>query len=149
MSNIPIERSYICDWCGAASDPSGLACAGCGISIDVRKIVSKSGWIEMPGRKDMSKIQFGNSFLQIEGEYVPVADFGLAGGDGVYFTHHVLLWSDPQVKVSTMSLKGAWKRLFAGMPLIMTQADGPGHIAFFARRAGRNDRAADSARTVR
>jgi uncharacterized protein (AIM24 family) len=37
---------------------------------------------------------------------------------------------DTQVKVSAMSLKGAWKRMLAGMPLIMTQAQGPGHIAF-------------------
>ncbi len=125
-----IERSYVCDWCNAVSDGTQLACPGCGVSIEVHKIVTKSGWIEMPGRKDMSKIQFGHSFLQIEGGYVPVADFGLAAGDGVYFTHHVLLWSDTEVKVSTMSLKGAWKRLFAGLPLIMTQADGPGHIAF-------------------
>ena len=29
-----------------------------------------------------------------------------------------------------MSLKGAWKRMLAGMPLIMTQAVGPGRIAF-------------------
>jgi uncharacterized protein (AIM24 family) len=29
-----------------------------------------------------------------------------------------------------MSLAGGWKRLFAGLPLIMTQAQGPGHIAF-------------------
>ena len=90
----------------------------------------------MPGRRDMAKIQFGNSYLQIEGEYVPVADFALAPGDGVYFTHHVLLWMEPQVKVTTMSLKGAWKRLFAGMPLIMTQAEGPGHIAFSQDQSG-------------
>src|SRR5439155_713966 len=43
---------------------------------------------------------------------------------------HVLLWKDPQVTVSTMPLRGGWKRLFAGLPLIMTQAQGPGHIAF-------------------
>jgi uncharacterized protein (AIM24 family) len=29
-----------------------------------------------------------------------------------------------------MPLRGGWKRLFAGMPLIMTEAQGPGHIAF-------------------
>jgi uncharacterized protein (AIM24 family) len=42
----------------------------------------------------------------------------------------VLLWKDPQVNITTMPLKGAWKRIFAGLPLIMTQAQGPGHIAF-------------------
>src|SRR5947209_5233821 len=54
----------------------------------------------------------------------------LARGDRVYFSHHVLLWMDTQVKVTAMSLKGAWKRMLAGMPLIMTQAEGPGRIAF-------------------
>jgi len=78
----------------------------------------------------MAKLQFGNSFCQIEGLYVPVADMNLAAGDSVYFSHHVLLWKDPQIDITTMSLRGGWKRLFAGMPLIMTQAQGPGHIAF-------------------
>jgi uncharacterized protein (AIM24 family) len=92
--------------------------------------VSPSGWAQLPGRKDMAKLQFGNSFCQIEGTYVPVADMKLAPEDSVYFTHHVLLWKDPQVNITTMSMKGGWKRLFAGLPLIMTQAQGPGHIAF-------------------
>ena len=136
MANIPIERTYKCAWCNTISDGTALSCPGCGISIDIRQTVTKSGWIEMPGRHDMAKIQFGNSYLQIEGEYVPVADFALAPGDGVYFTHHVLLWMEPRVKMTTMSLKGAWKRLFAGMPLIMTQAEGPGHIAFSQDQSG-------------
>jgi uncharacterized protein (AIM24 family) len=29
-----------------------------------------------------------------------------------------------------MQLRGGWKRMFAGLPLVMTQAQGPGHIAF-------------------
>jgi uncharacterized protein (AIM24 family) len=128
--NLPIERTYVCPWCNTVSEGTSLTCPGCGVSVDVQKIVTKSGWIEMPGRRDMAKIQFGDSHLQIEGEYVPVADFNLSANDGVYFTHHVLLWMDAQVRVSAMSLKGAWKRLFAGMPLVMTQAQGPGHIAF-------------------
>jgi uncharacterized protein (AIM24 family) len=78
----------------------------------------------------MAKLQFGDSFCQIEGKYVPVADVNLAGADSVYFTHHVLLWKDPQVNITTMPLAGGWKRVFAGLPLIMTQAQGPGHIAF-------------------
>ena len=93
-------------------------------------MVTRSGWVQLPGRKDMAKLQFGDSFCQIEGLYVPVADFNLAPGDSVYFAHHVLLWKDPQVNITTMPLAGAWKRMFAGMPLIMTQAQGPGHIAF-------------------
>jgi uncharacterized protein (AIM24 family) len=54
----------------------------------------------------------------------------LAPEDSVYFTHNVLLWKDSQVNISAMPLKGAWKRLMGGLPLIMAQAQGPGHIAF-------------------
>jgi uncharacterized protein (AIM24 family) len=78
----------------------------------------------------MAKLQFGDSFCQIEGLYVPVADVNLAASDSIYFTHHVLLWKDPQLNITTMSLASGWKRLFAGLPLIMMQARGPGHIAF-------------------
>lgn len=119
-----------CSWCGAVVDASQTSCPACGATINVRGMVTRSGWVQLPGRKDMAKLQFGNSFCQIEGLYVPVADFNLAATDGVYFAHHVLLWKDPQVNITTMPLAGAWKRLFAGMPLIMTQAQGPGHIAF-------------------
>jgi uncharacterized protein (AIM24 family) len=78
----------------------------------------------------MAKLQFGDSFCQIEGLYVPVADVKLAASDSIYFTHHVLLWKDPQINITPMQLSDAWKRMFAGLPLIMTQAQGPGHIAF-------------------
>jgi uncharacterized protein (AIM24 family) len=131
-----VSRSYTCPWCTHTSDGTSLTCPGCGVSIDVRNLVTKSGWIELPGRKDMAKIQFGKSSCQIEGNYVPVAEMNLAGDDTVYFGHHVLLWMDTQVNVSGMSLKGAWSRMLAGMPLIMTQAKGPGRIAFSRDRSG-------------
>ena len=135
MTTTP-SRTYTCPWCNTVSAGTQLACPGCGVSIDVRQIATNSGWIELPGRKDMAKIQFGDSFCQIEGQYVPAADMSLAPEDSVYFAHHVLLWMDTQVKVSAMSLKGGWKRMLAGMPLIMTQAQGPGHIAFSRDAAG-------------
>lgn len=93
-------------------------------------MITRSGWAQLPGRKDMAKLQFGNSICQIEGAYVPVADMNLSAGDSIYFSHHVLLWKDSQINITTMPLRGGWKRMFAGMPLIMTQAQGPGHIAF-------------------
>jgi uncharacterized protein (AIM24 family) len=104
--------------------------------VDVRLARTDSGWTELPPIRDMAKIQFGQSFCQIEGKYVPVADFKLAPGDGVYFTHHLLLWKDEQIQIGNMSLAKGWKRLFAGLPLIMTQASGPGRIAFSKDAAG-------------
>ncbi len=123
-------RSYRCPWCGAVSDGTALSCPACGSPVDVRAVATKSGWYELPPIKDMARIQFGQSTCQIEGTYVPAADMMLNGSDNVYFTHHVLLWKDPSVTITTLPLRGGWKRLFSGLPLIMTQAHGPGHIAF-------------------
>ena len=125
-----MATNYQCPWCQHSSDASSISCPACGAPVDVRKAVTKSGWSELPAIKDMTKIQFGQSFCQIEGKYVPVADFKLAAGDGVYFAHHLLLWKDPQIQITRMSLGGVWKRIFAGMPLVMTQAHGPGRLAF-------------------
>lgn len=130
------DRSYHCKWCGHVGDASSTSCPGCGAPVDVRTVVTKSGWSELPAIKDMAKIQFGQSFCQVEGTYVPVADFNLAPGDGVYFTHHLLLWKDEQIQINAMSLAKGWKRLFAGLPLVMTQATGPGHIAFSKDKPG-------------
>jgi uncharacterized protein (AIM24 family) len=92
--------------------------------------VTDSGWAELPAVRDMAKIQFGRSFCQIEGKYVPVADFKLAAADGIYFTHHLLLWKDDEIQITTMPLAKGWNRKYAGLPLIMAQAHGPGRIAF-------------------
>src|SRR2546428_11428515 len=54
----------------------------------------------------------------------------------VYFEHHILLWKDPAVEVSLRPLKGAFKRVLSGMPVFMTQAKGPGRIAFSRDGAG-------------
>lgn len=119
-----------CAWCHARIEGAPAACPRCGATLNLPQPVGRSGWEKLPARKDMAKLQFGNSFCQIEGLYVPAADVNLAAGDSVYFSHHVLLWKDPHIEIAPMSLKGAWKRMFAGLPLIMTEARGPGHIAF-------------------
>jgi uncharacterized protein (AIM24 family) len=124
------QRSYTCSWCGAVTDGTALSCPSCGATINVEAIQTPTGWIQAPARKDMARLQFGKSSCQIVGAYVPVADVNLAPGDGVYFAHHVLLWKEPQVEITTMSLKGAWRRALSGLPIVMAQAKGPGRIAF-------------------
>jgi hypothetical protein len=108
----------------------------CGAPIDVRAVVSKSGWQKQPPIKDMARIQFGQSHVQIEGTQVPTADFTLVGDEWVYFGHHNLLWMDPSTRLQAMSMRGAWKRVMAGMPVIMAQAAGPGHLALADNHAG-------------
>jgi len=67
---------------------------------------------------------------RIEGQLVPVLHLALNGTVAVYFEHHIVLWKNPQLQVGIHKLKGAFKRMVAGMPVIMTEARGPGEIAF-------------------
>jgi uncharacterized protein (AIM24 family) len=72
---------------------------------------------------------YGGVTYHIEGELVPVLQLEL-GVVPVYFEHHVLLWKDPQVEIGVKSLRGALKRMVAGIQVFVTQAHGPGRIAF-------------------
>lgn len=78
---------------------------------------------------------FAGLTYHIEGELVPVLQIEL-GHAPVYFEHYILLWKDPKVEIQLHPLQGAFKRMVAGMPLIMTEAKGPGRIAFSRDGAG-------------
>lgn len=130
------ETAYICRYCRQPSDPSGHSCASCGAPIDVAAVVSRSGWQKQPPIADMARLQFGQSHVQIEGQQVPTADFSLAANESIYFGHHSLLWLDPSTRLQAMSMAGGWKRMLAGLPIIMTQASGPGHVALSDDHAG-------------
>ena len=71
----------------------------------------------------------------IQGELVPALSVELSAMP-IYFEHHVLLWKDPQVDIGVKAISGAFKRMIAGMPLLMTEARGPGRIAFSRDGAG-------------
>jgi uncharacterized protein (AIM24 family) len=129
-------NAYVCPYCRQPSDPSQRTCPLCGAPVDIKEIVSDSGWIEQPPIRDMAKLQFGQSHCQIAGTTVPVAEFNLADGEMVYFSHHVLLWADPATRLQSMSLRGGWKRMMAGLPVMMVEAHGPGHIALSDNHAG-------------
>jgi uncharacterized protein (AIM24 family) len=129
-------NAYICQYCRQPSDPNAPSCPLCGAPVDVRQVVSDSGWTEQPAIKDMAKLQFGQSHVQIAGTMVPVAEFSLAPSDRIYFSHHTLLWADTEVRLGTMSMRGGWKRVMAGLPLIMMEAHGPGHVALSDNHAG-------------
>jgi uncharacterized protein (AIM24 family) len=79
--------------------------------------------------------QFAGLTYHIEGELVPVLHIEL-GRLAVYFEHHVLLWKHPRVNIEIKPMEGAFKRMLAGMPIFMTQAVGPGHIAYSRDGAG-------------
>ena len=71
----------------------------------------------------------GGVTYHIEGELVPVLQLELAG-ERVYFEHNILLWKDPAVEIAAHPTPGALKRMLAGMPVFVTEARGPGRIAF-------------------
>jgi len=128
--------TYTCPYCRIASDGGGGTCPRCGAPVDIRERVSDSGWAEQPPIRDMARIRFSRSTCQIVGKYVPVAEMSLHDDDWVYFSHHVLLHTDPRVRLDAMKMASPWNRKKAGMPLIMMTAQGPGHIAFSADAPG-------------
>jgi len=121
---------YVCPYCRLGSDASAPACPNCGAPVDVREVRDNSGWVEQPPIKDQARIQFGRSQCQVSGNYVPVAEMDLAQGDSVYFSHHVLLWTEPGTQLAARQMAKGWDRRRAGMPLVMMEASGPGRIAF-------------------
>jgi uncharacterized protein (AIM24 family) len=134
MSNPPpiadqFERIQ-CQWCQGMNEKAALSCRACGAPLDIRNLVSESGWREAPRIRDMTEIHFGNSTCQVEGEIVPVAEINLAPNDAIFFEHHLMLWKDESVPLSVLQLPGGLKRAFAGMPFIISVASGPGRIAF-------------------
>ena len=122
--------AYTCPFCNTPSAGNTSSCPGCGAAVNVALKQTQSGWVELPPARDMARIQIGRSSVQIEGTMVPAADFALAQGDSVYFAHHELLWKGPETHVAQKSLAGAWKRFWAGLPIRMLEAHGPGRIAF-------------------
>lgn len=78
---------------------------------------------------------YGGVTYHIEGELVPVLQVELDKVH-VYFEHHILLWKDPGVEIGIQPLEGAFKRAVAGLPILMTQAKGPGRVAFSRDGAG-------------
>ncbi len=79
--------------------------------------------------------KFAGVTYHIEGELVPVLHIELASVP-VYFEHYILLWKEPKVQIGVKSLKGSLKRVLAGMPILMTEAQGPGQIGFSRDGAG-------------
>jgi uncharacterized protein (AIM24 family) len=131
----PIQRIQ-CQWCQAMNEKAAVNCRACAAPLDIKDLVSESGWREAPRIRDMAEIHFASSTCQVEGEIVPVAEITLAAGDAVYFEHHVLLWKDDATSMGVMPVQGGTKRVLAGMPHIISIARGPGRVAFSRDQTG-------------
>ena len=75
-------------------------------------------------------LKVGDITITVDGELVPVVDVMLGNQLSIYFEHHILLWKHPGVQIGFKSLKGAAKRFFAGIPIFINEAQGPGNISF-------------------
>ncbi len=125
-----------CQWCHAQNPAGAKSCERCGAPLDQANLVSGSGWREAPRLRDMASFRFSNSECQVEGELVPVAEINLSAGDGVIFEHHTMLWKEESVPLAVYPLGGGLKRVIGGMPYVVSQATGPGRIAFSRDAAG-------------
>jgi uncharacterized protein (AIM24 family) len=136
MSTPGAPAAYTCPFCRMSSAGASQTCQFCGAPVDVKLRVTDSGWLEQPAIRDMARIRFGRSTCQITGTYVPVAEMALHDDDWVWFSHHALLHNDVNVSLNNLPMKGGWKRMRAGLPLVMMWAKGPGNIAFSASEPG-------------
>jgi uncharacterized protein (AIM24 family) len=79
---------------------------------------------------------FAGVRYHLDGELVPMLTVELPPGGSVYFEHHVLLWKHPAVNIGVRPMQGTLKRMIAGMQIFVTEASGPGQIAFSRDGAG-------------
>jgi uncharacterized protein (AIM24 family) len=131
--------SNICPRCGQPNPAQVQFCGNCGQPLaapaDPRggpRAYAPPGLLPTRARDQ----QFAGLTYHIEGELVPVLHIELRDASPVYFEHHVLLWKEPQVNVGIRALKGLGRRMLAGMQVFITQATGPGQVAFSRDGAG-------------
>ena len=79
---------------------------------------------------------FAGVTYHLDGELVPVLTVELDGKVTVFFEHHILLWKHPEVSIKVRPMKGAVKRMIAGMQIFIAEAHGRGQIAFSRDGAG-------------
>jgi uncharacterized protein (AIM24 family) len=79
---------------------------------------------------------FAGITYHLDGELVPALTVELLPEQKIYFEHHILLWKNTGIKIGIKTMKGALKRMIAGMQIFVTEAVGPGQIAFSRDAAG-------------
>ncbi len=129
-----------CAYCNHQLNPSDKFCSACGNPIKSGAIAAtrrgNSPEYQQLGtpipelRNPQGLLRSGDLTLRIEGEVVPVVDVQLGQQQSIYFEHHILLWKHPNVRLGVKGLKGAVQRYFAGLQIFISEAHGPGNIAF-------------------
>jgi uncharacterized protein (AIM24 family) len=67
--------------------------------------------------------------VRVEGHLVPIVEIALDDRHTVYFEHHTILAKSPRLGVGLMAVRGALRRMLAGLPVLLTKASGPGTLA--------------------
>jgi uncharacterized protein (AIM24 family) len=116
--------------------PGAKFCANCGAPAP--QATQVGSYTEPVPEADNPKepITLGDMTIKVEGELVPVVDVELGRQQTIYFEHHILLWKQPNVTLGFMNLRNAAKRLFAGLQIFISTAQGPGNIAFSREAPG-------------
>ena len=81
----------------------------------------------MPTRAEAET--FSGVTYHIDGELVPVLTVDVSQTP-IYFEHHILLWKHPSVRIGLKAMGGMLRRMVAGMQVFVTEASGPGMVAF-------------------
>jgi hypothetical protein len=89
----PVER-IVCQWCQSQNEKAATSCRTCGAPLDVRDLVSDSGWREAPRIRDMTEFRFGAS--------VPLFSLS-AMGSGRLQHIWLRLWGPGRVAVQSVS----------------------------------------------
>jgi uncharacterized protein (AIM24 family) len=125
-----------CPSCQAPLVPGAKFCANCGAPTPAATTVGN--YTEPVPESDNPKapITLGDMTIKVEGELVPVVDVELGSRQTIYFEHHILLWKQPSVTLGFMGLQNVAKRVFAGLQIFISTAQGPGNIAMSREAPG-------------
>lgn len=125
-----------CPTCQTALAPGAKFCSYCGAAApQVTQVGSYTAPVAETGNPK-EPIILGDMSIKVEGELVPVVDVELGRQQTVYFEHHILLWKTPEVTLGFMGLQNAARRMFAGLQIFISTAQGPGNIAFSREAPG-------------
>ena len=125
------DREFSCPYCRLRGTiTKQVSCPNCGAPADIRLLESENKWEELPGAKDRAVIQFGQSRVEVQGSFVPMAQFTMAAGEAVWFAQHKLCYADKAISFeSIQSMSGLTSKNLTGANNQIVRATGPGCFA--------------------
>src|SRR5258707_1318003 len=114
---LPIERLR-CEWCEMQNPTGATTCQGCGASLDVKNLVSDSGWREAPRLRDRTEIRYG---------YGNVFERRLAAGESILVEPGAFLYKDATVTMQVVPQRLSLG-LFSGLGMNLARMTGPGRL---------------------